>query len=81
MTDNERNELTARLAKLETAGLSDVLDEMGYPNQVLASDIRPLDPARRMAGAALCIRGENRSSRSLPRLRTSRSARTNSSDG
>jgi 4-hydroxy-4-methyl-2-oxoglutarate aldolase len=60
MIDNERNALIARLAKLETAGFSDVLDEMGYPNQVLGGDIRPLDPARRMAGVALCIRGENR---------------------
>jgi regulator of RNase E activity RraA len=60
MIDNERNALIARLAKLETAGMSDVLDEMGCPNQVLGSDIRPLDPAQRMAGVALCIRGENR---------------------
>ena len=60
MTDDDRNGLISRLAKLETAGFSDVLDEMGYPNQVLASDIRPLDPGSRMAGIALCIRGENR---------------------
>jgi len=37
-----------------------VLDEMGYPNQVLASDLRPLDPERRLAGIAFCVRGENR---------------------
>jgi len=56
MSQDEAAALIARLAKLETAGFTDVLDEMGYPNQVLASDIRPLDPSRRMAGVALCVR-------------------------
>ena len=60
MSEQERSELIARLAKLESAGFSDVLDEMGYPNQVLAREMRPLDHATRMAGAALCVRGENR---------------------
>ena len=60
MTQDDGSELVTRLMKLETAGFSDVLDEMGYPNQVLASDIRPLDPDVRMAGMALCVRGENR---------------------
>jgi regulator of RNase E activity RraA len=60
MSDEERNALILRLAKLETAGFSDVLDEMGYPNQVLASTLRPLDPGSRMAGSAFCVRGENR---------------------
>ncbi len=49
-----------RLSKLETAGMSDVLDEMGYSSQVLTSDLRPLDGERRLAGIALCVRGENR---------------------
>ena len=52
--------LIERLAALETAGLSDVLDEMGFANQVLASDLRPLDAERRLAGVAFCVRGENR---------------------
>jgi regulator of RNase E activity RraA len=60
MPDDAEIALIARLAKLETAGFSDVLDEMGYPNQVLASDLRPLDPERRLAGIAFCVRGENR---------------------
>jgi len=60
MPEEDRSELISRLAALETAGLSDVLDEMGYPNQVLASDVRPIDPASRLAGLALCVRGENR---------------------
>jgi len=52
--------LIERLAQLETAGFSDVLDEMGYSNQVLASDLRPLDNEQRLAGIAFCVRGENR---------------------
>jgi len=52
--------LIERLERLETAGLSDVLDEMGFANQVLASDLRPLDTGRRLAGVAFCVRGENR---------------------
>jgi regulator of RNase E activity RraA len=60
MPDDAEIALIARLAKLETAGFSDVLDEMGYPGQVLASDLRPLDAERRLAGIALCVRGENR---------------------
>lgn len=60
MPDDAEIALIARLAKLETAGFSDVLDEMGYPAQVLASDLRPLDAERRLAGIALCVRGENR---------------------
>ena len=60
MPDDAEIALIARLAKLEAAGFSDVLDEMGYPGQVLASDLRPLDAERRLAGIALCVRGENR---------------------
>ena len=58
--EQQPDALITRLANLETAGMSDVLDEMGYPGQVLASDIRPLDATLRMAGLALCVRGENR---------------------
>ena len=60
MPDDAEIALIARLATLETAGFSDVLDEMGYPSQVLASDLRPLDAERRLAGIALCVCGENR---------------------
>ena len=60
MPDDAAMAFIARLAKLETAGFSDVLDEMGFPNQVLASEFRPLDADRRLAGVAFCVRGENR---------------------
>ena len=58
--DEIDSSLIERLAGLETAGLSDVLDEMGFATQVLASDLRPLDAGRRLAGVAYCVRGENR---------------------
>jgi 4-hydroxy-4-methyl-2-oxoglutarate aldolase len=39
-------------AKLYTAVLSDVLDELGHPNQALPPSIRPLDDAQTMVGFA-----------------------------
>jgi regulator of RNase E activity RraA len=39
-------------AKLYTAVLSDVLDELGHPNQALPPSIRPLDEALMMVGFA-----------------------------
>lgn len=39
-------------AKLYTAVLSDVLDELGHPHQALPPSIRPLDDARTMVGFA-----------------------------
>lgn len=39
-----------RLGKLYTAVVADVLDALGYRNQTLAADIRPLTPARQVCG-------------------------------
>jgi 4-hydroxy-4-methyl-2-oxoglutarate aldolase len=50
--------LVARLARLETGQVSDVLDEAGLPNQVLASSLFALAPGARFAGRAACLRGE-----------------------
>jgi len=50
--------LVDRLARLDTGQVSDVLDEAGLPNQVLAASLRPLQPGTRLAGRAACIRGE-----------------------
>ena len=38
--------------KLHTAVLSDVLDELGHPNQAMPPSIRPLDEAQTMVGFA-----------------------------
>ena len=50
--------LIDRLSRLDCGQVSDVLDEAGLPNQVLASAIAPLSPGSRLAGRAACLRGE-----------------------
>jgi|SRR5579875_3468146 4-hydroxy-4-methyl-2-oxoglutarate aldolase len=54
----EQDDLVKRLARLETGQVSDVLDEAGFPNQVLDSRLAPLMPGSRLAGRAACARGE-----------------------
>jgi regulator of RNase E activity RraA len=49
--------LIKRLRRQTTETISDVLDVMGLPNQVLAATIRPLAPGMRLAGPAFCVRG------------------------
>jgi regulator of RNase E activity RraA len=51
-------DLVARLARLGTSGLADVMDEAGLPGQVLSPVFRPLDPKAVLVGRALCCRGE-----------------------
>lgn len=58
MADTASDDLLLRLGRLETGQLSDVLDEAGLPNQVLASTIRPLAPGDRVVGRAACLAGE-----------------------
>lgn len=50
-------QLSSRLARLETTVVSDVLDEAGFPAQALAPKIRPLAPDMRLAGEAVCLAG------------------------
>jgi regulator of RNase E activity RraA len=53
MKDRETSALLDAIAKdLYTAVLSDVLDELGYPDQAMPPSIRPLDDALVMAGFA-----------------------------
>lgn len=53
MNDDHDNALLKRVAStLYTAVLSDVLDELGYPDQAMPPSIRPLDDALTMAGRA-----------------------------
>jgi 4-hydroxy-4-methyl-2-oxoglutarate aldolase len=51
--------LVERLKKLSSSVISDVLDVCGYPHQSLSSDIKPLDRAMRLAGAAICCTGHS----------------------
>jgi regulator of RNase E activity RraA len=54
-----REELIARYRKLPTPTLYDVMDKMGFPNQALSCDIKPLAPGYRIAGPALTMRGSS----------------------
>ncbi len=48
----------ARFAAVYTGAISDVLDEMGYREQSLPSDIQGLSPEHRVAGVAMPVEGE-----------------------
>ena len=48
-------DMAARLKKLYTAAVYDIMDEMGLPNQCLDLGIKPLDRAFRIAGPAFTI--------------------------
>lgn len=50
-------ELQVRWDKIRTANLFDTLDKMGYPNQCLDLEIRPLFPKQHLAGKAITARG------------------------
>jgi regulator of RNase E activity RraA len=50
-------ELIERYERLSSPVIYDILDTMGYPNQALSADIRPLDPKMVLAGPAFTIDG------------------------
>lgn len=50
-------ELSRRFQEIPTATVYDVLDKMGFPNQALTHQIRPLASGYRVAGPALTMRG------------------------
>ncbi len=57
-TNSAGDSLVARLEKLETGLVSDVLDEAGLPNQVVSSSLSALVTGVRFAGRAACVSGE-----------------------
>lgn len=59
--------LPRRFARIYTAAITDVMDEMGLPRQTLPAAIQPLAPDMRAAGYAFTARGRAR--KSLPRER------------
>src|SRR5713226_7760114 len=59
--------LPRRFAKVYTAALTDVMDELGLQRQTLPSAIQPLTPDMRLAGYAFTARG--RAHRGTPRER------------
>ena len=56
------DDLCRRFAVIYTGAISDVLDEMGYRNQVLPSEIQGLTGDQRLAGVALTVEGESTAS-------------------
>ena len=52
------DEVCRRFSVIYTGAIADVLDEMGYRNQVLPSDIQGLTRDQRVAGVALTLEGE-----------------------
>ncbi len=55
--DQEKTlEICARYERLYTAGVYDVMDEMGHPNQCLSLRIRPLHPDWVVAGRAFTVK-------------------------
>ena len=47
-----------RFSVIYTGAISDVLDEMGYPNQVLPAEIQGLTADSRLAGLAMPVEGQ-----------------------
>ncbi len=66
MADTDSN-LIERFAALPyTGALSDILDEMGLPDQVLPHEIQAIRPGTTLAGRALTILGEPTESEDPP---------------
>ena len=67
MATRRTDNLPRRLARVPTAAVTDVLDEMGLERQTLPAAIQPLVPDMRLAGYAFTARG--RAHRGSPRER------------
>jgi regulator of RNase E activity RraA len=67
MPSPRKDDLPRRLARIYTAAVTDVLDELGLTRQTLPSTIQPLTPDMRLAGYAFTARG--RPHRGTPRER------------
>ena len=53
-------DISNRLRQLYSGALTDIMDELGYRDQALPNDIRPLDPGAKVAGPAFTVRGRVR---------------------
>jgi 4-hydroxy-4-methyl-2-oxoglutarate aldolase len=59
MDERKKAELVNRLSKIPyTGAISDILDEMGFHQQVLPKEIQSIHPGHTLAGTALTILGE-----------------------
>ncbi len=57
-TDSSVQEICERFDRIYTGAISDVMDEMGYRDQVLPVEIQALRPDMRVSGIALPAEGE-----------------------
>jgi regulator of RNase E activity RraA len=57
MSDAATVALAERYRKLYSGLVYDIMDEMGFPHQALASDLRPIRPDMVVAGPAFTIQG------------------------
>ena len=58
MPDMQATALRERLLALDSSVVSDILDEAGYPHQVVHDALKPLDASAKLTGQALTVRGE-----------------------
>jgi 4-hydroxy-4-methyl-2-oxoglutarate aldolase len=59
MPNEQTLALIDRLAGIPyTGAINDILDEMGFPHQVLPKEIQSIQPGQTLAGRALTVRGE-----------------------
>jgi regulator of RNase E activity RraA len=59
MQTSQQSQLIDRFAAIPyTGAISDILDELGYPHQVLPSRIQSIQPGQTLAGRALTVHGE-----------------------
>ena len=56
-TRRRSDNLPRRFARIYTAAITDVMDELGHPRQTLPSALQPLTPEMRVAGYAFTARG------------------------
>jgi 4-hydroxy-4-methyl-2-oxoglutarate aldolase len=58
IVDFDVDDVCRRFSSIYTGAISDVLDEMGFRNQVLPSEIQALTMDQRVAGIAMPVEGE-----------------------
>lgn len=56
--DFDRQEVCSRFEAIYTGAISDVLDELGYPNQSLPSEIQGLTLDQKLTGFAMTVEGQ-----------------------
>ena len=70
MQASQQLQLIDRLAAIPyTGAISDILDEMGHPHQVLPAGLQAIQPGQTLAGRALTVHGERAAGRARDEYR------------